>query len=491
MTPKTAEQKALTDEKRRPTDDDLRQVLDRHRVWIESGGKDGARANLSGADLSGIDFGGAVLTSAKLIGANLSKAKLIAAELSGAYLSNADLRHAELNLANLTNARLTDANLSQAELHHANLSGAYLERVNLSGANVRHANLLQADLNQATLAGADLHRSDLSQANLSRTDLTRIDLSKSVLRGADLTQADLTRADLTVADLTGAKLTRARLARANLTGADLTGASLTRADLFRARLKGAKLGNADLRSARITRFDQTFVRGAQFSALSGRWWAFLCEFVFGPLSGWLARRSWYRVARQVAFARDHNDPWSVLRQSYAGPRVQFLFFMVIVFALPYAIKATVLAAAGPVEKEGAAVMEEVRANMKAHLDAHPHSPEAPYYQSGVEEIDKVLARTEKRPVWKVLLQWDSGKAWPATLAGMLIVYNIGLYVLIGRVSSLRDEEERSGWTPAWRDYGYLVWVHRVVVVLFYVSFGSFLINMAHLLGEEVLIPRFR
>ena len=37
---------------RRPSDDDLRTILDRHRAWVESGGRDGARADLSNIDLS-------------------------------------------------------------------------------------------------------------------------------------------------------------------------------------------------------------------------------------------------------------------------------------------------------------------------------------------------------------------------------------------------------------------------------------------------------
>ena len=44
-------------------------------------------------------------------------------------------------------------------------------------------------------------------------------------------------------------------------------------------------------------------------------------------------------------------------------------------------------------------------------------------------------------------------------------------------------EERSGWSPAWKDYGYLRWVHRAVTVLFYVSFLSFLVTT-----PEVWVP---
>jgi len=73
--------------------------------------------------------------------ANLSGAYLSGADLSGAYLSGADLSRAYLSDANLSRAYLSDANLSGADLSRAylsdaNLSGAYLSGANLSGADL-------------------------------------------------------------------------------------------------------------------------------------------------------------------------------------------------------------------------------------------------------------------------------------------------------------------------------------------------------------------
>ena len=51
-------------------------ILHRHQRWLETGGKDGARADLTGADLTGADLTGAVLTGAVLTGADLTGADL-------------------------------------------------------------------------------------------------------------------------------------------------------------------------------------------------------------------------------------------------------------------------------------------------------------------------------------------------------------------------------------------------------------------------------
>jgi uncharacterized protein YjbI with pentapeptide repeats len=472
----------------RPAEAELREALAAHRRWVDSGGREGARANLSGADLAGANLEGECLASARLSGASLARANLVGADLSGAYLDGADLGQAALNVCNLANARLSGADLAGAELCHAVLNGADLGHANLADADLAHASLIDADLHRAVLTGADLHRADLTRAGLNGADLRGADLTRANLSGADLRHAELTGARLPAAALAGADLRGARLVRADLSQADLSGAQLGQADLTRARLKGARLENADLRTSRVARLDKSYVRGAQFSALSARWWFFLCTAVFRPLAGWLDRRGWKRAATAVGFTTEYNDPWSILRQSYAGPRVLFLFFTVMLFVLPYAGRASLFSAVGPLEREGVQWLELRKKQVEARLATAPHELELAEER---EWLDHVLRRAERKPIWQVLLKWGQGNPWPVVLAAALILYNIGLYVLITCVSSLRDEEERSGWTPAWREYGYLIWVHRVVVVLFYVSFGAFVINVLDLLGEEVIIPRLR
>ncbi len=76
--------------------EDLKKILDEHRVYLTSFGERGSRANLSGAYLSGADLSDANLSGANLSGAYLSGADLSDANLSGAYLSGAYLSGANL-----------------------------------------------------------------------------------------------------------------------------------------------------------------------------------------------------------------------------------------------------------------------------------------------------------------------------------------------------------------------------------------------------------
>ena len=95
------------------TETKLKNILDQHRLWVETNRVQGTRANLKDADLSYADLNGANLGGANLNGANLYNASLTGANLSG---------------ANLKDANLKDADLRRADLRHANLTGTILEK---------------------------------------------------------------------------------------------------------------------------------------------------------------------------------------------------------------------------------------------------------------------------------------------------------------------------------------------------------------------------
>ena len=68
---------------------DIKKILDDHKLWRETGGEKGARADLEGANLEGANLARADLDGADLEGANLARA-----DLKGAYLARADLKGA-------------------------------------------------------------------------------------------------------------------------------------------------------------------------------------------------------------------------------------------------------------------------------------------------------------------------------------------------------------------------------------------------------------
>jgi uncharacterized protein YjbI with pentapeptide repeats len=111
---------------------ELASILDQHRIWVETGGEGGTKADLCGANLENAD-----LTGVNLQGAFLQRANLRGADLSMANLRNASLVQADLCNANLLGAELRGANLMGATLY--GVEGLWLGR--LGGANLYDAML--------------------------------------------------------------------------------------------------------------------------------------------------------------------------------------------------------------------------------------------------------------------------------------------------------------------------------------------------------------
>ncbi len=220
----------------------LAKILAQHKRWVESEGKEGARAVLGEANLQEADLRGANLQQADLSGANLQKA-----DLRGANLQEADLSEANLQKADLRGANLQEADLSEANLQEAVLEGANLQKAVLYEANLQKTLLYKANLQKADLSGANLQKADLYNANLHEADLSKANLQGAGLKGADLQGADLTRAALRRADLSNANLQDADLSEANLQEAVLYKANLQEAVLEGANLRDATLQDASLR----------------------------------------------------------------------------------------------------------------------------------------------------------------------------------------------------------------------------------------------------
>ena len=79
----------------------LTEILQAHKKWLDSDGREGVRADLLGADLLGADLHDADLRDADLHGADLCYADLRYADLCYADLRDIDLCYADMDFAAL------------------------------------------------------------------------------------------------------------------------------------------------------------------------------------------------------------------------------------------------------------------------------------------------------------------------------------------------------------------------------------------------------
>ena len=88
---------------RKIAEEELKEILKQHKLWLDSDEKEGKQADLSYEDLAYAKLSGAILRRANLDGVNFSYS-----DLSGANLSGADLINSELEYADLTDTILDE-----------------------------------------------------------------------------------------------------------------------------------------------------------------------------------------------------------------------------------------------------------------------------------------------------------------------------------------------------------------------------------------------
>lgn len=324
-------------------------------------------------------------------------------------------------------------------------------------------------------------------------DLSGIDLRGAALREADLVDADLRGADLRRADLTNAKLNGADLSPlprptapptpTDLTDADLTGADLSGADLKGAILIGTNCSRAKL-EARNLCFDHTLTRDAYL-------------------------------------APNASDLWSVLRRRYTGPRMVFNLVFLAAFFLPLGFRATAWTGVSEVQRGILAAIDT--ALVAAVTLVEEESPARAALSEVRQAVERAIPGHESSegwrqvPLWQLVVGAESGSMFWA-LSVTLIIYNMLRWMLTRAVAPLRDEEERSGMSPAYRtslrpmplqghrtspkawvhsvrswrrealtSYGWLRWPDRVVQVLFWVAVSAFVLNLKDWLDVSVWV----
>jgi len=238
---------------------ELDAILRLNKVWVDTHGSKGTRADLkdadltladlANADLEDIDADGADFTAANLAGANLRGASLKntyfggASDASaGAALRGADLSGAELAGTDLTSADLTGAILIDADLNSADFSNAVLNGADLASASRARGSAPGATPTTTQLNLRCLHQGGMSQA-ISDND---------ALLSGTLVNAGKGKTDATGAVFNSAQLSSACLDGAILAGANFSGASLTEADLNGADLSGTASAEGDPGGADFT-----------------------------------------------------------------------------------------------------------------------------------------------------------------------------------------------------------------------------------------------
>jgi uncharacterized protein YjbI with pentapeptide repeats len=129
----------------------LDDIIEKHRIWLNSNGKEGERANLKGLNLSKSNLIKMNLSKGDLRQADLSYSNLIRSNLSEADLSGANMAGVKLKWTNLTRSDMSNAMLTDVDFTSANIEGAILRGANLLGSTFTKEHLEATILDEKTI----------------------------------------------------------------------------------------------------------------------------------------------------------------------------------------------------------------------------------------------------------------------------------------------------------------------------------------------------
>lgn len=223
--------------------DETTQVSAQWRALYDAVNGPADRGVLRGKDLRGADFQRQDLSRFDLRGTDLRGAHLAGVSLSETkidFLTRLDFKWQRV--WKIMNRSKEDR--KPLHLQRADLSGAYLVVAPLNGADLRAADFTSANLQHAQLRAAKMEELKGAFVDLRYAWLADVNLDRANLLGAKLGNADLSNGTLR-----GTQLLLAKLQEANLQGADLTNAELKRADLRGTNLLGAITAEASFEGA--------------------------------------------------------------------------------------------------------------------------------------------------------------------------------------------------------------------------------------------------
>jgi uncharacterized protein YjbI with pentapeptide repeats/CheY-like chemotaxis protein len=138
---------------------DLQEALLSHKLWVDTGGKEGAVMSIEHADLREAELEGIDLSRCGLPFASFQKANCKDAVLRRCNLIAADFVESNLRNANLAASRLSGARFNKSQLNNTVFLGS-----DLSNASFRGMRLVNCDLSGTNLSGTDFRDADLTGA---------------------------------------------------------------------------------------------------------------------------------------------------------------------------------------------------------------------------------------------------------------------------------------------------------------------------------------
>jgi uncharacterized protein YjbI with pentapeptide repeats len=300
--------------------------------------------------------------------------------------------------------------------------------------------------------------------------------------------------------LYGAKFINAKLSGANFENAALFNANFTNADLYEATfaddktpmgwfkpgLDGCSFTGADLRNSFFcfygisnVNFKNTHLQNVTFQGkFNNKNDVVLlsCDLEDADMDGSIGYMFSGCYVKGLRQSSNSKDKWSILSREYTGTRVLFNLIFLFLFLAPLLMKAMFWI-----------YIADFQNTLKVYF-----SNIQPPTDNILSSFDKIF---ELKHVWEIILGIGGDDILLVILLFTLILFNLSKIICTFFISSMRDEEDRTGYTPncygegVRGHYQWLYYVHLVNRSLFYLIVINAIISIYNFLNLQVYFIR--
>ncbi len=351
----------------------------------------------------------------------------------------------------------------------------------------------------STIANVNMSQYNFDRAYFKNTRFTniaifRINTFDVFIDNCHFTQLKFDGSFLSDIRITGSNIDHCQLNSANIgqlriLDTNIEHSEFKESNFFEPRIKRSKLVNSDFT-------DTDWIR-ANFGYSQTTKSCFDKASVHGAIGLRFDQNS----VDRIRIEGNAHEPWSILRSKYTGPNYILNLSLLVLFLIPFGIKAIYLKALSSYQQS----LHELATVTSESID--------PTIKSLGLSVEQHLLEFEQShqliPAILVLLGWLKGP-WFVALTAVVLLYQALRGLLTYQVSSLRESEERSQVTPSLQEYYYsifnrpkprriawherrnpILWIglypaHRVVSVLFWVALGVVILNTADWLWDTWL-----
>ena len=168
------------------TKEEIKVILDNHRLWLKTGHKQGKRANLSFCDLHFFDLSDRVFDYADLSRANLECSNLSHSSFNNTNLYDAKLMLADLSYCDFTSANLDDVQCKSTKFQCSMFSDCTFRFAHADWTNFSNTQFFDVNFDHATMFDCDFTSSLIRNCSLVDTAMTACKLEKLRLSNTNM-----------------------------------------------------------------------------------------------------------------------------------------------------------------------------------------------------------------------------------------------------------------------------------------------------------------